>query len=156
MFHHTVVKSTNIYIALVNWPHIMRQIKGYWGTNRHDVALSKTDQRFQDFVAAVENVDGVKVQARARHDWGLGIPSQDSGYDVRFRIHEATGPFKLFTGDHVVDLELRLNFRMESQDYLAVDGELPAQIEQIATELGYNCHQNDHHFVPDRYFKRVI
>lgn len=108
------------------------------------VAIKDTDQKFQDLMTGLESLDDITLKAKARHDWGYGIPMQESGYDVRVKLFEKTG---LFSRTEVADFNLRLDYKKQSQDGMFYRGELSSKVQNLATKLGYTCHQTDHSFV---------
>jgi hypothetical protein len=127
----------------------MRRIKGYWGGHRHDVVLRDTDEKFRKLITGLESLPGMRIKVRAKHDWGYGIPVQESGHDVRIKLFEKTG---WFSKEEVADFELRLDQKKQSNGSIHHRGELPALLQDLATELGYDCHPTDNSFVSSKLF----
>ena len=110
----------------------MSKIKIKWGGNRHDIKLHDTDHNFQKLLKALKNLKGITTKLEGKHDWGIGIPSQDSGYDLELEVFEKTG---WVSKRKIAVFEIRLDARKESQKYVRYEAEkdpdnkLPAILE---------------------------
>ncbi len=130
----------------------MRKIKVHWYGEPHNIQMKETDQGFKELIAELEGLKGLKIRARACYEGGIGVPAEYGGHDVRIIVHRRKGPFGLFTGEEVADLELRLDAWNRMKGDIHFLGDLPPDVAAIANDKEYDFLPRKRSFVPDTYF----
>lgn len=132
-----------------------RNIKVTWGGNRHDIKVEDTDQAFQNLENSVRDyADGhiVAVTISGRHDWGYGIPVEESGYDLKVRVWDRKPrgpPLKWIMPKSVLlaQYEVRLDFRKQTSEHIWYEHGVSQQATSVAqdfqsrfSDLGFKLH----------------
>lgn len=113
-----------------------RKVKVKWGGNRHDFPFSEADENFQVLVNTLEAKKELKIVVLGKHDWGIGIPAQESGYDITISVFQKLGwGRKKHIFNYIVRLDFRKKFESKFVFFQLKEDDGKAKMDELNAEL---------------------